>query len=57
MGKVVNLQQARKARARAETAAKADANAARHGRTKAQKSAEKAAADKANRDLDGHKTE
>ncbi|MEM7645004.1 MAG: DUF4169 family protein [Pseudomonadota bacterium] len=57
MGKVINLQQARKARARAEKAARGDENAVRHGRTRAQKAAEKAAADKAKRDLDGHETE
>ncbi|MEM8824341.1 MAG: DUF4169 family protein [Pseudomonadota bacterium] len=57
MGKVINLRKARKTRARKDKAAKADANAARHGRTKAQKTVEDAAAAKARRDLDGHRIE
>ncbi|MEM7489979.1 MAG: DUF4169 family protein [Pseudomonadota bacterium] len=57
MGKVVNLRQARKARARAAKAAEAHGKAARHGRTKAQKTEEEAVAAKARRDLDGHRKE
>jgi hypothetical protein len=55
--KVVNLRMARKARARTEKAARADASAARHGRTKAQRAAEEAAAERARRALDGHERE
>ncbi len=55
MTSVINLRQARKDRDRAEKRAKADANAAKHGRTKAQKAAEKADADRAARHLDGVK--
>ncbi|PWJ20507.1 DUF4169 family protein [Jannaschia seohaensis] len=57
MSKVVNLRQARKQRARAEKAAQADANAARHGRSKAARELEKTTAEKARRDLDGHRLE
>ena len=57
MAEIVNLNRARKARARAEAAGKAEANRAKFGRTKAQKEAE--AADQARRDtlLDGAKRE
>lgn len=37
MGEVVNLRQARKARKRSEAERLADANRAKHGRTKAEK--------------------
>ena len=57
MPKIVNLSLVRKQKARADKRAEADANAARHGRTKAQKALEKAQADKARRDLDGHAKE
>ena len=53
-GEVVNLRAARKARARDARRAEADANAARHGRTKAQRADEEAAAERAQRHLDGH---
>jgi hypothetical protein len=52
MSKVTNLNQARKARARAEKRAQGDENAARFGRTKAQKAREAA---KARRTLDQHR--
>jgi hypothetical protein len=55
--KVVNLNKARKARAKHEKRAQADANAVKFGRTKAERDAEKARAGKAARDLDGHKRE
>lgn len=45
--KPINLNQARKARTRAETKAKADENAVRFGRTKAQKVLEAAQAKQA----------
>ncbi len=55
MTSVINLRQARKDRDRAEKRANADANAAKHGRTKAQKAVEKADADRAAKHLDGVK--
>ncbi len=55
--KIVNLNKARKERARAEDKARADANAAKHGRTKAQRLIEAAQADKARRVLDQAKFE
>lgn len=55
MTSVINLRQARKDRDRAEKRAKADANAAKYGRTKAQKAVEKADADRAEKHLDGVK--
>jgi len=54
---VINLNQARKARDRAQQKADAAANRAKHGQTKGQKTATKARADKAARDLDGAKRE
>ena len=55
MAEVVSLKAARKARTRAEAKAVADANAAKFGRTKAERDLSAAAADKARRDLDGHR--
>ena len=55
MSKVVNLRQARKARARDADRREADGNAARHGRTLAERRAEDAAAKAAARHLDGHR--
>ena len=55
MAGVVNLKAARKARARAAAKVAADANAAKFGRTKAERDREAAQADKARRDLDGHR--
>ena len=55
MAGVVNLKAARKARARAEAKVAADANAAKFGRTKGEKDRVAAEADKARRDLDGHR--
>ena len=55
MGKPVNLNRFRKDKARAEKKARADANAAKFGRSKAERELEKARDDKAGRDLDGHK--
>lgn len=56
-GSIVNLNRARKARDRAAEKAEADANAARHGRTKAQRLLEAAQAEKAKRVLDQAKFE
>ena len=56
-GSVVNLNKARKARDRAEEKAQADANALKHGRTKAERLLEAAQAEKARRALDQAKFE
>ncbi|MFZ0099637.1 MAG: DUF4169 family protein [Gemmobacter sp.] len=57
MAEVVNLNRFRKDRQRAEKRAEADANAARFGRTKAEKDLEKQRAAKAARELDAHQRE
>ena len=57
MSKIVNLNKARKSRARAAARSQADANAVKFGRTKHEKLKDRAEADKATRDLDGHKRE
>lgn len=54
-GKVVNLRSVRKDKARAAKRRAGDQNAARHGRSKAQRTEENDAADRAARHLDGHK--
>ena len=56
-GSVVNLNRARKALDRAKEKAQADANATKHGRTKAQRLLEAAQAEKARRALDQAKFE
>ncbi|WP_151717281.1 DUF4169 family protein [Gemmobacter serpentinus] len=55
MAEVVNLNQIRKAKARQEARAEADANAVKFGRTKAQKAREAADAARAKSELDGKK--
>ncbi len=55
--KIVSLNKVRKARTRSDRKARADENAVKFGRTKAEKSREKTEADKTARDLDGHKRE
>jgi len=57
MAKITNLNQARKSRARDEKRARAGANAARHGRTKAERLLEAARNDKARAMLDQHQLE
>ena len=57
MSQPINLNRFRKDKARAEKRARADANAVKHGRTKAEKTAEAAREAKAKRDLDGHRRE
>ncbi|MBY6089360.1 DUF4169 family protein [Pseudooceanicola sp. 502str34] len=57
MAEPVNLNRFRKDKARAERKARADENAVKFGRSKAQKDAEKARAEQARRLLDGHRTE
>ena len=56
-GAPVNLSRFRKERAREEARAKADANAARFGRTREERALEQARAEKAARELDGHRRE
>jgi hypothetical protein len=53
MAEIINLNRARKSRARAEKAVQADANRHRFGRSKAQKAAEAHDRDRAERTLDG----
>jgi hypothetical protein len=55
--KPVNLNQFRKQKTRAEKTARADANAIKFGRSKAQKQAERDHVAKLNLHLDDHKTE
>ncbi len=57
MAEIVNLRTARKAKERETSRATGDQNAAKFGRTKAEKDLEKARAEKARRDLDGHARE
>ncbi|MGR3498247.1 MAG: DUF4169 family protein [Limimaricola soesokkakensis] len=53
--KPVNLNQFRKQKARAEKKARADANAAKFGRSKAEKTRDAAEAEAAAKRLDGHR--
>ena len=55
MAEPVNLNRFRKQKVRAEKKARADSNAVAHGRTKAQKDADKAAREAHKRQLDQHK--
>lgn len=57
MAEIVNLNRARKAQARVKKRAEGDENAAKFGRTKSQKAAEKSAADRARQTLDAHRRE
>ena len=57
MGEVVNLRTAKKQAARKAARSVADANAAKHGRTKAARDLEQARAEKAARELEAHKRE
>lgn len=54
---VINLNKARKAKARAEALATAAENRVKFGRTKADKLKSKAETDRASRDLAGHRRE
>lgn len=56
MAEPVNLNRFRKQKARAERKARADENAAKYGRTKAEKSLDAARRDKSLRDLDAHRS-
>ena len=55
MAQITNLNRYRKDKARAEKRRLGDENAARHGRTKAQKAVEQAGAERAARNLDQHR--
>lgn len=55
MAAPVNLNRFRKARARAEKAARADENAVKHGRSKAAKARDQTRAEMAARHLDAHR--
>ncbi len=57
MADIVNLNQARKAKAKADDKVRAAENRVRFGRTKAEKTLNAARADKLRRDLDGAKRE
>lgn len=57
MAKPVNLREARKARDRAAVRAQGDANAAKFGRTRAERDLEAARAEKARTGLDAHRRE
>ncbi|MEM1388096.1 MAG: DUF4169 family protein [Pseudomonadota bacterium] len=55
MSAPINLNKARKARAKADKTARAEANAVKFGRTKAQKARDEDIADRADRHLDQHR--
>jgi hypothetical protein len=57
MAELINLNKARKARARAEGKAQAAANRVRHGQTKGAKAVSKLEAERARRELEGKKRE
>lgn len=53
----INLNKARKARAKVAAKQKAQENRALHSRTRAEKTADRLAAEKARREIDAHKRE
>ncbi|MFN6981467.1 MAG: DUF4169 family protein [Brevundimonas sp.] len=55
MAEIINLNRARKTRAKVEDKTRAAANRAAHGRTKAQKQSADKDRDRVARQLDGHK--
>ncbi|NHQ73530.1 DUF4169 family protein [Roseovarius gahaiensis] len=57
MGNVINLNQFRKKKARAERRVQADENAVRHGRSKADKDHDAAQAEKSRDQHEAHKRE
>ncbi|HWU79107.1 MAG TPA: DUF4169 family protein [Caulobacter sp.] len=57
MAEIVNFNQARKAKAKADDKTRAAENRAKFGRTKGEKTLDAARADKLKRDLDGAKRE
>lgn len=54
MADIINLRAAKKARSRAEARAQGDANSAKFGRTKAERTLEQTRAEKAKHSLDSH---
>ncbi|WP_159873037.1 DUF4169 family protein [Novosphingobium sp. 9U] len=57
MAEIVNLRQARKTKQRADAAAEADANRARHGASKAQRRLARDEAERLARSVDGARRE
>ena len=57
MAEIINLNRARKAKARADKETTAAANRAKHGRTKAERAREKLEAERAGKALDDSKRE
>jgi hypothetical protein len=57
MAEILNLNKARKAKAKTDDKTRAVENRAKHGRSKIEKTLETARADKLRRDLDGAKRE
>lgn len=57
MAEIVNLRTAKKQVAREAARREANANAAKHGRTKAERELEKSRAEQADRHLDSHRRE
>ena len=57
MAEILNLNQARKAKAKTDDKTRAAENRAKHGRSKVEKTLEAARADKLRRELDGAKRE
>ncbi len=57
MGEIVNLRQAKKQAARKAARFAGDANAAKFGRTKAERALDAARAEKAARELEAHRRE
>jgi len=57
MGEIINLRAARKAALRAKARAQGDENAAKFGRSKAERTQSAAHEEKARRDLDAHRRE
>ncbi|WP_435259646.1 DUF4169 family protein [Thioclava sp. FR2] len=57
MAEIINLRTAKKQAARAAARKTGDANAAKFGRTKAERSLSEARAEKAERDLEAHRRE
>lgn len=55
MTQIINLNRARKDKARADKRKQGDANAAKHGRTKAERLRDEAEAERAARILDQHR--
>jgi hypothetical protein len=57
MAEIINLRTAKKQAARKAARARGDENAAKFGRTKAERDLQAAEAAKSSRDLDGHRRE